>query len=273
MSTKPGEAGASRRHEHEFEIAVSPEAVWKAITDARELTSWFPLAAEVEPGPGGQIVYDWGEGFRGACRIESWEPPRHLRTSWLAFDHPTGEDGSRIAVDWFIDGERGRSRLRLVHSGFGPGREWDEEFNGTRRGWAFELRSLKHYLERHAGKARFALWPRRDPKTGPAAAWVRLFAADGLIRTPLPAGIGAGDPVHLELSTGDRFDGRMLLHAPPQELVLTLDNWNDGLCRLGVESCAGATFAHVWVSLWDVPEQRALDLDRRLEEALTRLFP
>src|SRR2546430_2172655 len=32
---------ATREQRHEIAIAASPEAVWKAITDAEELTRWF----------------------------------------------------------------------------------------------------------------------------------------------------------------------------------------------------------------------------------------
>ena len=43
--------------------------------------------------------------------------------------------------------------LRLVHSGFGPGADFDEEYDGISQGWPVELRSLRHYLENHAGSA------------------------------------------------------------------------------------------------------------------------
>jgi uncharacterized protein YndB with AHSA1/START domain len=111
----------TRAHTHEIEIAAPMDAVWKAISDAEELTRWFPLEAQVEPGAGGVIRYRWGD-MQGICRIESWEPPNHLRTSWMAFDMPQQSSGeARLAVDWFLEGRGGRTVLRLVHSGFGAG--------------------------------------------------------------------------------------------------------------------------------------------------------
>jgi hypothetical protein len=41
--------------------------------------------------------------------------------------------------------------LRVVHAGFGIGAEWDEEYDGTVRGWRYKLRGLRHYLSRHGG--------------------------------------------------------------------------------------------------------------------------
>ena len=75
------------------EIAASPDAVWDAITTPGGLANWFPTEAEVKPGIGGQIIYNWAPDIVGVCRIEAWDPPRHLRTSWL---ESTGSDGARL---------------------------------------------------------------------------------------------------------------------------------------------------------------------------------
>ena len=43
----------------EVRIDAPVEAVWKALTDAAELTRWWPLDAKVKPGPGGFIWMSW----------------------------------------------------------------------------------------------------------------------------------------------------------------------------------------------------------------------
>ena len=48
--------------------------------------------------------------------------------------------------------------MRLVHSGFGAGAEWDDEFDSISNGWKFERRGLRHYLQRHFGKDRRVAW-------------------------------------------------------------------------------------------------------------------
>ncbi len=47
--------GRSRSNETQLEIAAPVEALWKALADPAELVRWFPLEAQVTPGPGGSI--------------------------------------------------------------------------------------------------------------------------------------------------------------------------------------------------------------------------
>ncbi len=55
----------------------------------------------------------------------------------------------QIAVDYHLEAAGGQTVLRLVHTGFSTDASWDKQYDGTVRGWAFELRGLEHYLERH----------------------------------------------------------------------------------------------------------------------------
>ena len=41
-----------RKIERAITIEVPVDAVWKALTDAAELTRWFPLRVSVSPGAG-----------------------------------------------------------------------------------------------------------------------------------------------------------------------------------------------------------------------------
>jgi len=171
---------------HVLDLAAPPEVVWKTITEAGELVRWFPLGAEARPGKGGEIVYRWGE-LVGRCRILEWNPPHHLRTGWMeapaggkAPDFPrtgpTPEEGrTPLVVDWHLEARGGKTVLRLVHSGFGPGAQWDKEYDGTNRGWTFELQALKHYLEHQRGKERRAAWLRGGsrPRARRRRAWAR----------------------------------------------------------------------------------------------------
>lgn len=260
----------TRSHQHELEIDASQEDVWRALTEAEELVNWFPLEAETEPGEGGSITLGWGEGMRGTCEILVWDPPNHLRTSWLG--GPAGEEARSLAVDWHLEGARGKTRLRLVHSGFGPDAEWDKEFDGTRRGWAFELRSLRHYLGRHRGKSRTAFWVRRSVDLQADEVWNRLIHPEGVIRGADFAALRPGDPVQFELASGDRVQGKLVLHQPPHDVACTVGNWSEGLLRAGFEDCMGGPEAHIWVSLWGYPKDRADALEKRLKEALAGAF-
>ena len=73
-STKP------RSHEHQIIIDAPVEAVWKALTDAEELTRWLCDKARVIPGEGGRMWSAWGESELQSDGkiIEVWEPGKRL---------------------------------------------------------------------------------------------------------------------------------------------------------------------------------------------------
>src|SRR5215471_15579426 len=73
----------TRSQTHEIEIDAPIEAVWKAISEAEEITRWFCEEARVIPGEGGSYWISWGEGQGAESRIDVWDPPRRLRTSHI----------------------------------------------------------------------------------------------------------------------------------------------------------------------------------------------
>ena len=159
----------SRSVVKEVFVAATPDQVWQALTDARELARWFPVEARVEPGVGGSIWISWGEGAGGEAPITAWEPGRRLE--WTEQRGPV-----KIAVDFQLTAQAGGTLVRLVQSGFGDGPEWDDEFHMVQGGWAYFMAHLQWYLERHHGVPR-DLIGRRDVVNLPAAdAFARLRA-------------------------------------------------------------------------------------------------
>ncbi len=163
----------TRAVEREIEIEAPVAAVWKAITDAEELTRWFPLDAGVTPGVGGSIWMTWTEGKGQAVPIEIWEPERHLRTGAPAGAAP------QIATDFYLEGRGGGTVLRVVSSGFGVEDEWDELYAAWARGWDFELRGLRHYMERHLGERRLVAVANTPYTCSDDEAWARVVQAEG----------------------------------------------------------------------------------------------
>lgn len=263
MTTK---ASPTRAHEHVLEIAAPPETVWKTITEAEELVRWFPLGASVKPGEGGEILYRWGE-LQGRCRILAWQPPRHLKTGWMeapapgakAPDFPRttpADEAARaaLAVDWFLEAKGGATVLRLVHSGFSPGAQWDKEYDGTNRGWSFELQALKHYLEHQRGKDRRATWARQVVTLAPAAVWQRFAQPGAVFREVALDSLRVGDRFRFTRADGALLAGRVLVHHAPLEFAGTLDD--GGMLRFGFEDCMGQPEAHVWLATWGLPAAR-----------------
>jgi len=257
----------TRTVETTLEIEAPKDAVWKALTDAKELVRWFPLEAEVEPRVGGRYWISWRNEWQGEHRIRIFEPPRHLRTTW-ATAVQEGEGPTELTVDYHLEGRGGRTVLRLVHSGFGRSAAWDEEFDGVRTGWTFELRSLRHYLERHRGHDRHAIFV-VGPKSGLSGpqVWERVLR-EGLGATP-PVGLLEGDRYSLEVGGGETFSGTVLDCQPPRQLAGTVDRLDDGVFR--VEVYAGRP--HLWLAVWGKDGSTLSRYEARWRDALARAPP
>ena len=242
----------TRSAEGRIDIEATADRVWRALTDARELERWFPLDARVEPGEGGTIWMSWRNEFAGDMRILVWDPPRHLRTAWSFHesDHPAQ------VTDYTIESQGGRTVVRAVTSGFPLDPSWDGWVEGTNRGWAFELRSLKHYLERHAGEPRHVSYVRRRTALPAREAWQRLEKNPDVRRL---------------LDAGEPFDQR-----PGGQHASVLPVPHDDLFRISIEPGAPGTDQTevvMFLSSWGGQERRTRDLAARWTEVLAQVFP
>jgi len=224
----------TRSVEKTLEIAASPEAVWNALTNADELTNWFPMKARVEPGEGGSIWMSWGEWAEGAGKIELWDPPHRLRIA----------DGSSFGSlptfqDWTIEGAGGVTTLRLVHSGFGVGADFDDEYDSVRCGWNFELNGMKLYLEHHAGQKREVVLARRPIDIDPAEAERRILGG-----TP-PA---VGETLSLDIPRFGPIEGTVEVDGSPRDYAAVIPALNDAYFRIVAECCGGPMAVNLWMS-------------------------
>lgn len=248
-------SGAGRSAAGSIELDLPRERVWRALTEAAELERWFPLEARVEPGEGGLIHLSWKNEFAGDSEILSWDPPSLLRTTWK-----WGEgEGEAQVTEYRLEARGGSTFLRVVTSGFPEGAEWDEWVEGTRLGWRFELRSLKHYLERHRGEDRGVLYLRRRVRLSREEAWERLFGPSGV---------------------GERPHGATAVdREPPRQYAALVREPRDGLLRLSNEPCgvggtdAGLIDTTLFLSAWGEAREGLADLEPRWRDRLEELFP
>ena len=272
---------ARRAFEMALDIDASREEVWRALTEAEELVRWFSSGARVTPGEGGSVLWSWGEGEQWETRIDRWEPGRLLRLvqeDARPYDVqgrllPPGQaEPARIAIEFTLETNQGKTRLRVVHSGFGQGAAWDDELEGITEGWQAELRSLRHYLEHHAGQERIFEFTRRATALSRDAAWLRLLGPGGFTLTPADAAEGA--PYAVVVPGGRRFSGTVVLHLPRQTVAGTVRELGDGWFRVLTYSAPGGSTG-VWAGLatYNGDAGAVREFRERTQEALGRLFP
>ena len=268
----------TRAFDMTIEIAVPAEAVWQALTDAGDIVRWFPLEASITPGRGGKYLVSWDGNWPWKADIEIWEPNRHLRLvdrNGRPFDvdgaKPLAATPMEIALDYHLQGHGGSTTLRLVHSGFGRGGGWDDEFEGVSLGWRLELTGLKHYLEHHRGRARVSAWNRAVVAMPPAVLWARLTGTNGILPDPGFATLTSGDRYAATLATGDRFEGNLLVVVPDRAVALTIDGWNNGFYRLWIDQVGEQSSVNSWLSAYDVSEATVRNFDLRMRTEIDRV--
>jgi len=258
-----------KRLKKEIEIAASPAAVWKALTDGEELARWFPLSARVAPGAEGSIFLSWGTGCEGEARITGWEPQKLLRLVEQA-GGVAGPEG--VTIEWKLEQRGGSTIVRLVQSCFSAGGDWaDEYFGSTEYGWGFMLLNLRHYLERHAGTPRRVAWPRLKVSVPREEAYRRLAAPGGLFREGA-GGLTAGADYMLETSTGASFEGRVEFVRPPRGFCIRVRELNDALFWLTIEGTGGEHEVQLWLSSYGVPQAKVEGFEEEWAGVLSRIF-
>ena len=274
-----------RRLETEIELDAPVEAVWKALTDAGELANWFPPYAEVKPGVGGHIRVVWDEKQDWTSPIGAWEPNKHLKVIWCEPTPPEQAEQVRkdgifvpfpIAVDYYLEARGGQTLMRLVHSGFSTEASWDSQYDGTRRGWAFELRGLKHYLENHRGLKRAVVHARCDINDIPLEeAWRRLLGREALVAERVLAAGRVGDRYAITTTSGDHLAGEIRIIDPPKDFCATVENLNNAFLRVRIdEGCMTAPHPEVnlWLSTYGLALEETDALQKRWQAMLDDVF-
>ena len=205
----------------------------------------------------------WGELYSGDAAIEVWEPAEHLRARF-----PIASK-TALATDYYLQGDGGSTILRVVTSGFGAGEDWDDDYNGVRFGWAFELQGLKHYLEHHSGEERIVARVQRKLQTDKADLWGRMIASDGFFASPSGDTLDAG-PYSATIA-GEAFTGTVVNHTPPTQLVGTLHELNNAVFRIEIES-HGPGDLWFFVSTYGVAEERVRAFEKSCADWIDRLF-
>ena len=233
-----------------IDIDATLEEVWQALTTGEGIARWFAPYATVTPGEGGSVSVGWDPKEMWDTPITVWEPMRRMQT---ASEMPS-KDGRmvRLAVDYYVEVQGGRVRVRLVHSGFDDSDSWDGYIDGLDAGWTYFLFNLKHALERHRGIDRRQLSARfrttaHDGEDHP------VFGAKGLRVQPPVGGQRPGDACQLSLG-GVEVKATVAVRREPRTIAFIVPAWNDALLFVEREGLKETHQLGVWLSLYGVPE-------------------
>jgi uncharacterized protein YndB with AHSA1/START domain len=185
MSVKKDESGR-RSIQVEAEVPGTPEEVWRAIATGPGVSAWF-VPTEVETDEGGnpvKVVSNFGPGMESVSTVTSWEPPHRF----TAESADLGPDAPPIATEWVVEARSGGTCVvRVVHSLFASGDEWDNQLESWEGGWPGFFRLLRLYLTHFSGQRSAAFQTMGMAPEPKATAWEALTGPLGL------AGAAVGD--------------------------------------------------------------------------------
>jgi uncharacterized protein YndB with AHSA1/START domain len=242
--------------ELEVDIDAPLESVWNALTQGPGLANWFaPEGSVSRPGIGGEVSVSWGGGMDMTSRIDAWEPGMHVR--WLDDKSQYMGPGTAIAVDYYLSTEGGKTRVRLVQSGFGESEGWDGFFEGTETGWKYFLVNLRIYLECHPGKVRRMIATRIKVKGPNERVWKHLLSpAAGLLVTS--GAVKAGDAVQINLGEQGPLRAVVELAVESHALGLRIEDLDDAALLIEFEGGGESFTIGCWLSVYDAAKAEAI---------------
>lgn len=150
-----------------------------------------------------------------------------------------------------VDGPGGARSLVSARGARRARQEWEN------------LSLLRHYLERHSGKARGVAWPRYKVEMPRASVYDKLLAPRGIFVQGAQANLREGQRYSLETVTGEAWSGRVEFVAPSRGFCVTIDSLNDALALLTIEGSGPQHDAQLWFSTYGLPGTQVSEIEQR----------
>lgn len=193
-----------RSERFEIDVAASRDEVWRLLTTAEGLASWFGTTARIDLRVHGERTVAWGDEIELSGRVDEVDPPSRLRIVYEA-------DGREVgAEEWLIATTGTTTRVTLVNSMVDDDVEdWEGFYGDIRRGWRLFLASMEYCLD-GAGTPSRTVECRHIPAPGTRQEVWGLVSGVLTARPDLVAGMRpvVVDPPHSRLFAGS---GRSLL--------------------------------------------------------------
>lgn len=131
-------------------IDAPPEAVFKALTDEKELVEWMPNEAKMDARVGGEYEFKYHWDARGGMdtilrgRILELVPNKKLSYTWDSQTKDGNKRTTNAIVTWVLDQlPNGKTSVTLIHSGVAKEFRQDSE-----SGWNYFMGRLENYCKR-----------------------------------------------------------------------------------------------------------------------------
>jgi len=130
-------------------MKVKPEAVFRALTSARELCVWWLDRAETEARNSGRFRMVWPPNRKlngGEVRGTFVDLQKGEKVAWLWSEEAAGR-GTPPLISFFIEKKGRGCDVTLLHSGFSAAKSRERAVRKFRESWEDCLAKLKLYLE------------------------------------------------------------------------------------------------------------------------------
>lgn len=139
----------------ELRVYATADEVWQAWTQADEVVKWLAPEAHIEPRQGGAYELFWDPDNHDSmstkgCEVTEFEPPQLLAFTWKGPDQYAGvmnQPDRLTKVEVSLHERCKKTRITMVHSGWGDGEEWVEARAWHVKAWDMVIQSLKKYYE------------------------------------------------------------------------------------------------------------------------------
>ena len=133
-------------------VGAGPSEVWAAWASSEDITSWWnPPEARIELRIGGPFellfAMDQWAGSRGSegCRYLAYVPGEMVAFTWNAPPHLALRATNTWVVVTFTELSLDTTAVRLVHTGFLEGPDWDDYMSYFDSAWGYVLGLLCAY--------------------------------------------------------------------------------------------------------------------------------
>ena len=144
-----GRMPEERRIVKEVVVKAAPEAVFRAWSTSEGISTFFAPEANVQARPDGPFevfINPYAQpGMKGAddMRVLGVQENRMISFSWNAPPHLPEARAQRTFVTVRMQPEGGETRVRLTHTGWGDGGEWDKAYAYFDRAWGNVMANLQ----------------------------------------------------------------------------------------------------------------------------------